>query len=44
MAGKLARIMYVENEPDIQTVARLALETPMSLSSRVQAICERRHG
>jgi len=27
MADKLTRIMYVENEPEIQTVARLALET-----------------
>lgn len=27
MTDKLARIMYVEDEPDIQTVARLALET-----------------
>lgn len=27
MADKLVRILYVEDEPDIQTVARLALET-----------------
>lgn len=27
MADKLTRILYVEDEPDIQTVARLALET-----------------
>lgn len=27
MAEKLTRILYVEDEPDIQTVARLALET-----------------
>lgn len=27
MADKLMRILYVEDEPDIQTVARLALET-----------------
>lgn len=27
MAVKLTRILYVEDEPDIQTVARLALET-----------------
>ncbi len=26
MADKLTRIMYVEDEPDIQTVARIALE------------------
>lgn len=26
MAGKLTRILYVEDEPDIQMVARLALE------------------
>jgi len=27
MTDKLTRILYVEDEPDIQTVARLALET-----------------
>jgi two-component system OmpR family response regulator len=27
MAEKLTRVLYVEDEPDIQTVARLALET-----------------
>lgn len=27
MADKLTRILYVEDEPDIQTIARLALET-----------------
>lgn len=27
MADKLMRVLYVEDEPDIQTVARLALET-----------------
>ena len=27
MADKLTRILYVEDEPDIQTVARIALET-----------------
>ncbi|MDD5300626.1 MAG: response regulator [Gallionella sp.] len=27
MVDKLVRILYVEDEPDIQTVARLALET-----------------
>jgi len=27
MMEKLTRILYVEDEPDIQTVARLALET-----------------
>jgi len=27
MADKLKRILYVEDEPDIQTVARLVLET-----------------
>jgi len=27
MTGKLTRILYVEDEPDIQVVARLALET-----------------
>ena len=27
MSDKLMRILYVEDEPDIQTVARLALET-----------------
>ena len=26
MVDKLARILYVEDEPDIQAVARLALE------------------
>lgn len=27
MTDKLPRILYVEDEPDIQTVARLVLET-----------------
>lgn len=27
MADKLTRVLYIEDEPDIQTVARLALET-----------------
>jgi CheY-like chemotaxis protein len=33
---KLVRILYVEDEPDIQTVARLALET---LGGFTVAIC-----
>lgn len=36
MADKLMRIMYVEDEPDIQMVARLALE---SLGGFVVEIC-----
>lgn len=36
MADKLKRILYVEDEPDIQTVARLALET---LGGFTVAIC-----
>lgn len=35
MAAKLARILYVEDEPDIQTVARLALETLGGLTLEV---------
>lgn len=36
MADKLVRILYVEDEPDIQTVARLALE---ALGGFVVEIC-----
>jgi len=36
MMEKLTRILYVEDEPDIQTVARLALET---LGGFTLAIC-----
>lgn len=36
MTDKLTRILYVEDEPDIQTVARLALET---LGGFTVAIC-----
>jgi len=36
MADQLTRILYVEDEPDIQTVARLALET---LGGFTVAIC-----
>lgn len=36
MMDKLMRILYVEDEPDIQTVARLALET---LGGFTVAIC-----
>lgn len=36
MTDKLERILYVEDEPDIQTVARLALET---LGDFTVAIC-----
>jgi CheY-like chemotaxis protein len=36
MMDKLIRILYVEDEPDIQTVARLALET---LGGFTVAIC-----
>lgn len=36
MADKLARMLYVDDEPDIQMMARLALETPDGFAAKVQ--------
>ncbi len=47
---KLHNILYVEDEPDIQAVAKLALDViakpfdPMTRATQVRAVWEKRHG